>query len=234
MFKDIRFATAHKKMDTILNHADIQFEILKWLPIENFVQLSMINKAWSSCIQNSCVWSEVLNKDFAVKTSKNPQTRYFKELLKKFARQSSRLHRIMTIMKLRQCTDDSTCRDLAEFNNDGWVGMFISMFKQILTSHFSYFYRANRGGEPTQMYNILFEHLETENIGLSALGLVLDEETYILKGTRVGSQFKSFVRRFGWLHREATDFENLVYICERYEDDAKNPDKRHFFNTKDV
>ena len=203
------------KMDLIFNLVEMQIEIVKHLPMQHVVQLAMVNKTFRETIQSDATWNMVLKRDYNIVTSKGARSKYLKESLKVFARQSPRMHKVMTIMELRKClvNDDM----LPDYHNIHIVPKFTKFLKKLLPHHIQGSYLVNPHLHPDKIYDILFNHIDDEYVGLSALGLIDDEKKYILNGCTVGKRFRCFMTSLNGFGTNFTHFENLIYMCKAYE-----------------
>lgn len=204
-------------MDTALKIPDVQTEIVKHLDMYTVIRLSEVNKSFNTCIMDLTMWSFFLERDFKVKTIKNPITRYVKELLNAFI-QSFQLKRRNDLL--------GSFRSLGvKYDENLPFYQTIEKVKDILyDTDYDLFGQVS---EQMDLYS------REENIALSARGLLKEKMYFLGKekrkgfsaneaeiGNRVGEEFKSYLDGYECFdpefivtndhYREPTNIEILI------------------------
>ena len=178
---------------------NISSEIWKNLPLYDILTLCRTNKSYNQICLDKRTWSYLLSRDFGKQTNKDPESRYIKELLKKFAKS-------ITLKRQRDL--------LGWFDNDNiQYDNNLPIHRLIEEVQNEAFNSAdlNKIGIVAELSNM---YITDEYVALSALGLIPNEKKYNLKGNIVGEQFKNYLEYYECSDPELKDLDNPPTMLE--------------------
>ena len=175
----------------------INFEIWKNLPLYDILALCRTNKFYNQICLDKRTWSYLLYRDFGKRTNKDAESKYIRELLKKFVKS-------ITLKRQRDLLGWFDTENI-QYDNTLPIHRLIEEV-QNEASESGYLNKISRVAELSNMY-ITYEY-----VALSALGLLPNEKKYNLKGNIVGEQFKNYLEYYECDDPELKDFDNTTML----------------------